>query len=156
MVPIACGNVRTDDSWPGRAATSVAVVGYDERWATAVCESCDPVFEAANVGFVRHAPSVTDSRVNAILWEAEPEKFAARYPSSDIVESYGEEQWPEVHCVDYWLHPDPDKGVLRLSMEGWNLPEVLLRSTGDGRFDGMDAAAVFARVLDVRWPLGEA
>ena len=65
------------------------------------------VFDAADVGFVRQIQvrrsgesafaSLSEmtgiAEEVALLWEADPELFAERYPDSGIVESYGE-QWP--------------------------------------------------------------
>ena len=58
---------------------------------------CDPVFEAADVGFVRQVQYAGPGyrRVDAMLWEADPEQFAARYPDSGVAESYGR-QWRDV------------------------------------------------------------
>jgi hypothetical protein len=109
------------------------------------------------VGFVRSSePHLDgDDAVEAILWEADPSKFAARYPDSGIIETYGEEHWKDVGCIDYWLYVDAPDRVGRLSVEGWNLPEVLVKISGHGGMDGMNIAAVFARILGVRYPLGD-
>lgn len=67
---------------------------FDQRWADAVCSVCDPVFASADVGFVRQIQSdPADGLVQALLWEADPLRFAERYPDSRIVDSYGDE-WP--------------------------------------------------------------
>ena len=132
------------------------MTAFDGQWAAEVCAYCDPVFEAANVGFVRQGQSDTDADSSvggAILWEADPPRFAEAYPDSGIVESYGAEQWDGVGCIDYWVYVDADDSLCRLSVEGWNLPEVLIRARGHGGFDGMAIAAVFARVLGIQWPL---
>src|SRR3712207_8830332 len=42
-----------------------------------------------------------DAMNPALLWEAEPARFAARYPDIRIEDSYGD-QWPDVSCIDYW------------------------------------------------------
>ncbi|WP_028642221.1 hypothetical protein [Nocardioides sp. URHA0020] len=127
---------------------------FDGRWAATVCAYCDPVFEAANVGFVRHAlPAQPDDPVAAILWEADPSKFAESYPDSGIVESYGEQYWDDVSCIDYWVYVEAEENLCRLSVEGWNLHEVLVRAGGQSDFDGMAIASVFARILGIRWPL---
>jgi hypothetical protein len=87
------------------------------------------VFAAAEVGFVRQIQpgAETSSRVGAILGEADPASFAAKYPDSGIVESYGQDQWAGLGCIDYWLYVDAREGVCRLNVEGWNLPEILVR-----------------------------
>lgn len=87
----------------------------------------------------------------AILWEADPERFATNYPDSGIVETYGD-QWPDVHCIDYWAYIDRDSGRCRLSVEGWNLPELLIELRGHGGFDGTAIAHTFARILGFRSP----
>jgi hypothetical protein len=120
-----------------------------------VCAYCDPVFVAAQVGFVRHVqpqPNASGA-VAAILWEADPSKFAAKYPDSDIVESYGEEHWGGVSRIDFWLYVDADDEVSRLSVEGWNLPDILVKASGHCAMDGMSIPAIFARILGVRDPL---
>ena len=111
------------------------------------------MFKAANVGFVRHDLPITQSStpVHDILWEANPGRFAERYPDSDIIESYGP-SWDDVDCIDYWVHVEADQRLCRLSVEGWNLTEVLVRVRGNGDFDGPVIAAVFARILAVQWP----
>jgi hypothetical protein len=68
------------------------------------------------------------------------------------VESYGHEQWPDVRCIDYWVHYDPAKPQCMLSVEGWNLPRLSIELQGNGRFDGAAIAATFARILGVPWP----
>ena len=77
---------------------------FDAAWADEVVRLCDPVFEAADVGFVRQVMHAGDdrTRVDALLWEAEPQRFAERYPESGIIETYGQEQWPGVPCIDFW------------------------------------------------------
>lgn len=79
---------------------------------------------AAEVGFVRQAQYADEAHqvVAALLWEADPIKFAARYPDSGIVETYGEDAWSGVHCIDYW------------------------------GFDGSAIADTFARILGVPSP----
>lgn len=123
-------------------------------WADQVAQECDPVFEAADVGFVRQVQYADDAQslVVALLWEADPERFAARYPDSGIVETYGEEQWPGVHCIDYWVNVDHTGGRCRLSVEGWNLPEIWLELSGHGDADGASIADTFARILSVPSP----
>ena len=123
-------------------------------WAADVAALCDPVFEAAAVGFTRQSmpPVQEHGVVGAILWEADPRQFAARYPDSGIVESYGEEQWSSVGCIDYWVYLDHPTGRCRLSVEGWNLPDLWLEMTGLSSVDGAAGADTFARILGVRSP----
>lgn len=133
----------------------VAMMAFDGRWAAEVCSRCDPVFASADVGFVRQGQFDGEPyiRVGSILWEADPAMFALKYPDSGVVESYGEDQWAGVGCIDYWLYVDADDGACRLSVEGWNLPQIILKSHGHSSMDGMAIAAVFARILGVQWPL---
>lgn len=126
---------------------------FDAAWVRAVVQECDPVFESAGVGFVRQV--LVDSstgEVNALLWEADPMMFAERYPDSGIVERYGARQWPAVNCIDWWAYLDSAKQQARLSVEGWNLPDLLLPLSYDGEEDGADLADVFARLLGVASP----
>ena len=125
----------------------------DDAWADEVVRSCEPVFRAADVGFVHQVGYGDDERrtVSALLWEAEPHRFAERYPDSGIVDSYGD-QWPGVHCIDFWVYLEPDVGRARLSAEGWNLPQLHLDIRGIGSVDGADIADTFARILGVPSP----
>ena len=70
-----------------------------ESWIEEVSQACDPIFEAAAVGFVRQVNYADDDRkeVVSLLWEADPQRFADRYPESGIVETYGGDQWRGVH-----------------------------------------------------------
>jgi hypothetical protein len=123
-------------------------------WAEAVAHACDPVFEGADVGFVRQVQYADDQQTEVVylLWEADPQRFAARYPTSGIVETYGEDQWRTVHCIDYWINVDQASRRCRLSCEGWNLPELWLDLHGDGGRDGTAIADTFARILGVPSP----
>jgi hypothetical protein len=125
---------------------------FDAEWAVAVCAVCDPVFAAAAVGFVRQQlPDYGGDVVPALLWEAEPARFAERYPDSGIVRSYGD-QWP-APCIDYWVYVDAADGQARLSVEGWSLGQLSMGLTGDGPRDGLALAEAFARILRVPPPL---
>jgi hypothetical protein len=126
----------------------------DHDWAVDVVSACDPVFQAADAGFV-HQIGYGDEHqhtVVSLLWEAEPARFAARYPESGIVESYGEDQWPGVHCIDFWVYLEPEARRCRLSVEGWNLPDLHLELRGVGAVDGVHLADTFARILGVTSP----
>ena len=125
-----------------------------EQWVDQVTRLCDPVFEAADVGFVRQVSYADDasSLVSALLWEADPRRFAERYPDSGIVESYGEDQWPGVTCVDYWAYVDQEERRCDLSVEGWGTARLRVDLSGDGRADGAALAAAFARILRVPPP----
>jgi hypothetical protein len=81
---------------------SVAI-RVDQAWIEAVCARCDPVFAAADVGFIRQIQKSSEGA--ALLWEADPQLFAARYPDRGIIESYGRDQWATVPCIDYWSLP---------------------------------------------------
>jgi hypothetical protein len=126
-------------------------VVLDERWGQAVFSWCDPVFQLADVGFDGRF-SLDGATVSAFLWEAEPRRFVERYPDSDVIESYGEEQWPDVTCIDYWIYVDADRGCCRVSAQGWNLSEFSVDATGNGDVDGMRLAGLLARILAVPWP----
>ena len=71
----------------------------DDAWAQEVAAFVDPVLALADFGFGR-LPS--NSRADALLWGADPVRFAERYPESGIIETYGQEQWPGVPCIDFW------------------------------------------------------
>ena len=115
-----------------------------------MCDLCDPVFASAEVGFVRQIQRKPDGEVDALLWEADPELFAMRYPDSGTVESYGD-RWPEVHCIDYWVYLDRE-GQARLSTEGWYDAQDVLALTGDGVADGVVIGTAMARILRVAAP----
>lgn len=125
-----------------------------KRWADSVTHACDPVFEGADVGFVRQVQYADDQQneVVHLLWEADPRRFAERYPESGIVDTYGEGQWETVHCIDYWINLDQANRRCRLSFEGWDLPELWLDLHANGERDGAAIAATFARVLGVPSP----
>lgn len=126
-------------------------VVLDELWGKAVFAACDPVFQRADVGFDGRF-SMDGDTVSAFLWEAEPRRFAERYPDSSIIESYGEEQWPGVPCIDYWIYVEPEKGRCRVSAEGWNLSDFHVDASGHGEMDGMHLASLLARILAIPWP----
>jgi hypothetical protein len=127
------------------------VAALDQSWADAVCSACDPVFESADVGFVRQVQRDPRGRIDALLWEADPRRFAQRYPDSGIINSYGLDQWPP-YCIDYWVYVDADAYRARINVEGWNFDEEVLDLSGDGRLDGVRIGAAVARILKVPPP----
>lgn len=124
----------------------------DGPWAAVVFELCDAVFRNAGVGFVGRQVA-GKSPVTAFLWEADPRQFIEKYPDSDLIESYGEENWPGVPCIDYWVYVEPEHQRLRVSVEGWSLDEFFVEATGHAARDGHALASVLARILQVPWPL---
>jgi hypothetical protein len=127
----------------------------DDAWVEQVCTTCDQVFDAVDVGFVgqvlRSGPG--DAPAIALLWEADPQRFAERYPDSGIVESYGgPEAYVGVHCIDYWVYLDGPDDHCRLSVEGWSWPELLVPITGQADLDAAAIADAFARILRVPPP----
>ena len=123
----------------------------DAQWAEEPALLCDPVFEPAGVGFrrqIQHADEQGEI-VIALLWEADPARFAKKYPDSGVIESYGD-RGPAVGCIDSWAYLDRDKGQWRVNVEGWNLPELILDVSGHSGLDGVALGAVFARILGVR------
>jgi hypothetical protein len=125
---------------------------FDRRWVEAVCLVCDRVFESADVGFTRQVSmDASVGFVMSLLWEADPIRFAARYPDSHIIESYGVEQWP-AYCIDYWIYVEANTRQARLSVEGWKLSEQTVDLTGDGASDGITLGAIMAGILRVPKP----
>ena len=126
-----------------------------KRWAEEVAQFCDPIFDGADVGFVRQVQYADDEQneVVYLLWEADPQRFAERYPDSGVLEAYGDEyQWRSVSCIDYWVNLDHTNRRCRLSVEGWQLPELWLELRGEGGWDGPAIADTFARILGVPSP----
>jgi hypothetical protein len=128
------------------------VGALDQSWAEAVCLVCDPVFESADVGFIRQVQRDPSSRlVTALLWEANPRSFAQRYPDSRIVDSYGPDNWPPP-CIDYWVYLDEDGHQARLSVEGWSLDDEVIDLSGNGELDGIRIGSSVARILRIPAP----
>ncbi|WP_182523634.1 hypothetical protein [Nocardioides dongkuii] len=75
--------------------------------------------------------------------------FAEKYPDSGVVEAYGG-QWADVRCIDWWVYVEAERRQCRVSVEGWNLPDLRLDLTGAG--DGFALADLFARLLAVPSP----
>ena len=125
---------------------------FDQDWADDVCAVCDPVFDSADVGFVRQTSRDPGSDIiTSLLWEADPLRFVERYPDSNIIESYGPEQWPP-HCIDYWVYIDAGARQAQISIEGWNFRDEVLDLTGDGVHDGLNIGRLMARILSVPSP----
>jgi hypothetical protein len=122
-------------------------MAVDVTWRDAVRHVCEPVFLAADADFRWNDGVWSAGEQPAMLWEAEPARFAARYPQIGIEASYGE-QWPPP-CIDYWIHVDPTLMTARLSVEGWNGPDDVFDLTGDGPTDGETLAARLSQILDV-------
>lgn len=120
----------------------------DLAWRDAVRAACEPVFLAADAEFEWNDDGHFDEESPALLWEAEPQRFAERFPDSGIEESYGD-QWPP-YCIDYWIYVDPKRMTATLSPEGWNVFEETMSITGDGARDGKTLAAWFSGVLGLR------
>ena len=115
----------------------------DGAWCEAVVPHFQPLFDAIDCDGVFH---VIPDPPQALLWEADPQAFAARYPDSGVVESYGD-QWP-APCLDYWLYlTDSSAGMIGISWEGWDSPSVDVPITGDGERDGAALAARLRRYL---------
>lgn len=124
----------------------------DVAWRDRVRAWCDPVLAAADVGFEWNESTARpdpEGRMLALLWEADPLRFAARYPDRGIEESYGDD-WP-AFCLDFWVYLDTP-GFLRLSWEGWHHGDELLPRIGDADVDGRAMATRFAQFLRVGPP----
>lgn len=128
-------------------------VKFDRAWAEDVCGLCDPVFAAADVGFERQIHEERRHGVTALLWEADPQLFEKKYPDSGIAETYGD-QWPDTHCIDFWVYIDGRRRQARTSTEGWTAGQDVdaLPLTGDGVEDGLAIGDVMARILRVAPP----
>jgi hypothetical protein len=115
----------------------------DRAWLEAVVNRLEPIFAAADVGFVRN--QVDES---AMLWEADPRRFAERYPDSGIIETYGVDQWPSVHCIDFWFYLDRGlENEIFVSFEGWDAPDRQVAVTGSPATDGDLLATLLATHL---------
>jgi hypothetical protein len=115
--------------------------------------SAIPFFAVADVGFKRRVLAEPRRGIVAMLWETDPERFAACYHESGIIEPYGD-QWPQVTCIDFWVYVDGPARQARTRTEGWSsdLDEPALALTGDGARDGLLIAAVMAGILRVPPP----
>ncbi len=116
----------------------------DADWVAAVRVACEPVLEAADVGFALNESASTDGR--ALLWEADPRLFGERFPAAGLLESYGETSYDALHCVDWWVYLD-QPGTARLALEGADPEDVTVPLTGDVVADGARIAAAFGDAL---------
>ncbi len=126
----------------------------DRACGDSVRRWCDPAFEAADCDFRWNSSAYyfsADGLVEAMLWEAEPRRFALRYPDSGVIEAWGEDSWPPP-CIDYWVYVDPLARTAELSVEGWGERAATLRMSGDGDADGRLRATRFAELLLVTPP----
>src|SRR5690242_16378223 len=82
-----------------------------EDWVHDVVAVCDPVFAAADVGFVHQVSYAEPDIVAGLLWEADPPLFVAKYPDSGVVDSYGLVA-EDIPCLDYWVYVDAEKRVM--------------------------------------------
>ena len=116
----------------------------DAAWVAAVRVACEPVLEAADVGFALNDSASAEGR--ALLWEADPRLFGERFPAAGLLESYGETSYDALHCVDWWVHLD-QPGTARLELEGADPVDVTVPLTGDGVADGARIAEALADAL---------
>ena len=122
-------------------------VTVDVTWRDAVRLRCEPVFLAADVDFRWNDTVWSAGPQPALLWEADPVRFASRYPESRVQEAYGD-QWPPP-CIDYWIYVDPAEMTARLSGEGWHGMQDVFDLTGEGAVDGTMLAARLSQILEV-------
>jgi len=126
---------------------------FGQRWADDVCRLCDPVFELADVGFVRQTSRGPASGViSSLLWEADPIRFAERYPDSGIIDTYGPE-WPPP-CIDCWVLVESGERRAEISGEGWSFADEVIDLSRDGVRDGLSIGRVMATILRVTPPTG--
>lgn len=122
--------------------------GFEVKWLAIVCGRLDCLFEATGAGFSRSMPGEpVDEQVGDMLWEADPMRFAERYPESWIVESYGD-QWP-APCIDYWIYIDVDSRRATFSIEGFDVDPESVALTGDGSQDAERLRKVLASAHNV-------
>lgn len=123
--------------------------GFDDDWSATVCSLLDQLFLSASAGFSRTAPEQPrNGVVEDMLWEADPLRFAERYPDSRIIDSYGG-QWPPP-CIDYWVYIDAGARRALISTEGWSAERQSLDLTGRGNDDAQRIGEVLGAILSVR------
>ena len=81
-----------------------------------------------------------------MLWEADPQRFAQRYPDSGIQESYW--GWPQP-CIDYWVYVDEPTRLALISTEGWTGGRHEIPLTGRGVEDARRISEVLGAILRV-------
>lgn len=122
------------------------MASFTPDWSRTVCERLDALFERADAGFSRSLPErLEPGVVGDMLWEADAETFAERYPDSGIVESYGS-GWP-APCIDYWVYVDLETRRATLSTEGWSADDPEIELSGDGTTDADRLADALAKIL---------
>ena len=122
--------------------------GFEEDWSAAVCAVLDTLFLGSSAGFSRTAPAQPRPNVvEDLLWEADPVRFAERYPDSGVVASYGG-LWPPP-CIDYWVCVEAPTHRARLSTEGWGLEHPTVELTGRGAVDAARLASILREILSV-------
>lgn len=121
-------------------------VAFDPDWSQIVCGRLGTVFESADAGFIRSLPKRSQAgTVDDMLWEADPKRFAERYPDSGIVESYGP-QWPP-HCIDYWIYVDVESRRATLSTEGMVAEPSEIELSGNGVQDANRLGMALDQIL---------
>ncbi|MDF8265597.1 hypothetical protein [Luteipulveratus flavus] len=121
---------------------------FDQAWIRAVKSRCDETLQRADVGFTAQDIHDEHGAVTAIMWQANPQRYAERYPDSAIVDSYGS-QWPEVRDINCTLKLDESPHAVGLAIEGWGLPEVFVRVDQRGDRDGVQIANLLSRIFAV-------
>ena len=122
--------------------------GFDDDWSATVCSVLDRLFQNASAGFSRTAPKQPQNGfVEDMLWEADPLRFAERYPNSAVIDSYGG-QWPPP-CIDYWIYIDGPARRALISTEGWSAEQQAVDLTGHGDDDAQRIGEVLGGILSV-------
>ena len=121
-------------------------MAVDPTWHDAVREACEPVFASADVGFVWNQATF-DAAQPTLLWEADPERFAARYPDSGIERSYGDQVAASLHRLLGVRRPRDARG----SALGRGLERLGAHLRAERRWwpDGQLLATAFAAILRV-------
>lgn len=120
--------------------------GFEPEWSLIVSRRLDALFDSTNAGFSRSSPQQpTTGLVGDMLWEADPIRFAERFPDSGVVESYGD-QWP-APCIDYWVYIDVEARMATLSTEGWDFDRQKIALSGSGAQDADRLHEHLSRIL---------